>query len=132
MQDHVRHDAAVDHVYEAVSRVDDAVVMRYHHDGRTILNGSLLEQTDDIHRCIPIERCGRLVGEDQSRAIDERAADRDPLPLAAREKPRLVTDPVAEPEALENAGAAPPKFGRRSISELCRHLDVLVSGKRLE
>src|SRR5205807_243460 len=41
-------------------------------------------------------------------------------------------DAVAEPEALQNAGATPPYFGRRSISELRRHLDVLVSGKRVE
>ena len=52
--------------------------------------------------------------------------------LAAREKSRFVTDPVAEPEALQNVGAAPPYFIPRSISELRRHLDVLVGGKRVE
>ena len=61
----------------------DAVVMRHHHDRGAVSYRGLLEQPDDIHRRFPVERCGRLVGEDQSRAIDERAANRDPLPLAA-------------------------------------------------
>ena len=114
------------------ARVDDAVVMRHHHDCRAVLYRGLLEQPDDIHRRILVERCGRLVGEDQPRVIDERAPDGDPLPLAAREKSRLVIDPVAEPEALQNAGAALLYLGRRSLSELCRHFDVLVSGERLK
>ena len=64
--------------------------------------------------------------------VDERAADRDPLALAAREEPRLVVDAMAEPEALQHPGAALPHLAGRSVAELRRHLDVFVGGERIE
>ena len=90
---------------------DDPVIVGDHHDRRAVLDGHLLQQADDVHRRILVERRGRLVGEDQPWMVDEGAADRDPLAFAARQEPRLVVDAVAEPEALQDFGAALAHIG---------------------
>src|SRR5437870_1586867 len=43
VQHHVRHDPAIDHVHQAVGRIDDPMVVGDHHDRRTVLDGCLLE-----------------------------------------------------------------------------------------
>ena len=53
-----------------------------------------------------IEVAGRLVAEQQARAADERAGDRDALPLAAGQLGRAMIDPVARGRpARSTAGA---------------------------
>ncbi len=92
----------------------------------------MLEQTDDVDSRILVEGRGRLVGEHQPWVIHQGPADRDPLAFAARQKSRLVIDAVAEPEALQDSGAAPPHLSRRGVAELRRHFDVLEGGQRVE
>ena len=132
MQHHIGHDPAVDHVDQTVGRIDDPVVVGNHHYGCAVIDRGLLEQIDDVHCRILVESRGRLVGEDQPWPIDESAADRDPLALAARQEPRLVVDAVAEPQPLQDPGAALPHVAQFPISELRRHLDVFIGGERIK
>ena len=50
---------------------------------------------------VRVEVAGRLVGEQQRRAVDQRPGDRDALLLAAGELRRVVVQPVAQADALE-------------------------------
>ena len=53
-----------------------------------------------------VEVAGRLVGEDEERAVGERAGDGDPLLLAPGELGRPVREPLAESEGREQLGRA--------------------------
>ena len=62
-----------------------------------------------------IEVAGRLVGQQHLRAGDQRPGDRRPLHFAARQLARLVLEPVAEADQLEQlAGPLAVLRARRS------------------
>ncbi len=63
----------------------------------------LVEQGEDLDARLRIEIAGRLVGEQDRRVRDERARDRDALPLTARELVRQVMRAIGEADALEHA-----------------------------
>ncbi len=50
----------------------------------------LVEEVQDLLRRLAVEVAGRFVREDQGRVVDQRARDRDPLLLPARELQRPV------------------------------------------
>ena len=66
----------------------------------------LVEQRQDRGAGRAVEVARRLVGEHDRRPSDERARDRDPLPLAAGELRRPAVEPVAEPDRREQRLAA--------------------------
>src|SRR5919197_1337062 len=66
------------------------------HDDRGPVAVQLLDQGHDLRAGRTVEVAGRLVGEHDRRRADERARDRDPLPLAARELGRACLQPGAE------------------------------------
>jgi hypothetical protein len=72
-----------------------------------------------------IEVAGRLVGEDAIGRAGERARDRDPLALAARELRRPVLEPRAEAELAERVGGARPRLDRGDAADAQRHGDVV-------
>ena len=118
---------------EAVGQLDDAVVVGHHDDRGAVLDGQILEEAHDIAGRIGIEGGGRLVGQDQPRAVGKGARDRHPLALAARQLARLVVDAGAEPEALQHGDAALAHLrARMAAGELQRHLHILVGGQRFE
>ena len=55
---------------------------------------------------VRVEISGRLVGQQDARRIGDRARDRDPLLLAARELRRPVRQALLEPEIVEQLGGA--------------------------
>ncbi len=55
-----------------------------------------------------VERAGGLVGEDHARLADERAGDRDPLLLAARELRRPMAAALVEADELEDVADGRP------------------------
>ena len=79
-----------------------------------------------------VEVAGRLVGEDQHRARDQRPGDGDALLLAAGELGRLVVEPVAEPEALERSPRALRPLVPRDALVDERRGDVLERGRPRE
>ena len=90
-------------------------------DDRPAGGVELVEQRHDLGAGVAVEVAGRLVGEDQRRLRDERARDRDPLLLAARQLGRLVVEAIAQPEPLEG--------GRRPRRPLAPR-DALVQQRR--
>jgi hypothetical protein len=108
------------------------VVVSNHNNSCTVFDGSLLQKIDDTACRILVERSSRLIGENQLGAVHKRAGDRDALPLAPRQGPRLVVDPVSKPEAIEDRSTALSHLARRAVAELHRHFDVFVGRQRIE
>ena len=61
----------------------------------------LAQQREDLQTGPRIEVAGRLVGQHDRRPPHQRPGDRHALLLAARELTRVVTEPRAEPEPLQ-------------------------------
>ncbi|MNC86055.1 hypothetical protein D3C83_16850 [compost metagenome] len=62
----------------------------------------VLEDAQDVERDLGVEVPGRLVGQQDERVVDERARDRHPLLLAARELLRVVMQAAAEADAPQH------------------------------
>ena len=89
----------------------------------------LLEQRHHLQAGVRVEVAGRLVGQDEARPVDQRAGDRHPLLLAARELAGVVVEPLAEADPLQRLrGAAPAARAGRSPRVDQRQLDVLQRG----
>ena len=87
---------------------------------------SRVKSCHDVLRRLRVERAGRLVGQDQTRVVDERTRDRDPLLLAARELARVVVGArraIPTTSSAASRGGAPPRFGDAGVHH--RQLDVL-------
>lgn len=73
---------------EPVDRTDareQGGIMRHDQQRRARLARHLQQYVGDPRAILRVEACGRLVGEEQGRAADERARHRDPLLFATRE-----------------------------------------------
>ena len=76
----------------------------------------LVEVEQQVHHLLAgaaVQGAGRLVGQQQRRAVHQRPGDRDPLPLAAAERRRVGVAPVGDAEFVEQfqrprAGLAGP------------------------
>ena len=68
-----------------------------------------MQKVDHLPARSGVEVAGRLVGENDQRALGDRARDRDPLALAAGQHRRAVRQPMPETDALERGarGLAP-------------------------
>src|SRR5690606_22265636 len=97
----VRDDRAVRETDRAPCAPGEVGVVRDEHERRAALAVQLLEQLDDRFAGRRVEVARRLVGEQDSRLVDERAGERDALLLAARKLRRIVVEPVGEPDAGE-------------------------------
>ena len=102
-------------------------VVRDQHDGDAVLGGQRLEQFEHFAAGARVEVAGRLVGEEQRRAVDEAASDGHALLLAAGQLRRVVVHAVAQADALQQglgplAGLAAGQV-RRGVGQ--RHHDVV-------
>ena len=75
-------------------------LVRGHEHGHTS-RGELSDQTEDLSDQLRVERARHLVEEKQLRLHRERAQDRDPLLLAAREPVGVVVASIGEAKAAE-------------------------------
>src|SRR6185436_14160344 len=98
----VLQDFAILQAHDALAVGGDIGLVR-HDDDRLSVSVQLVEQGEDLDARLRIEITGRLVGEQDRRIRDERARDRDPLALTARELVRQVIRAVGETDALEHA-----------------------------
>ena len=100
--------SAVHELYIAVGIFfDERYLVRYHHDEFGL--GDLFENVHDLHGVFRIEVTRRLVGENDIRALDERAGDCYALFLSAGERVALfVFEPlhIYEPQDF----FAPPRY----------------------
>src|SRR5262249_15546068 len=67
-------------------------------------SGPRAQLAQDQARVLLVQVPGRLVGQDHPRVVEDRAAERHPLLLAAGEGGRIVVAPVRDGEALEEGG----------------------------
>ena len=97
----------------------------------TIVFPALLDLTQEIPQVAPrlrVQRRGRLVQEQQLRVVDERARDRQPLPLAAGELVLEHIRPPRQSDHVEHLVSAPtrhPVEGRE-------RLELFACGELLE
>ncbi len=96
------------------------------------------EQRSDLLAGSNVERAGRLVSKQQRRSVHERAGDRDPLALAARE-PCGIGVPVRARSAASRAARPhgrdprPPAFRRAArAAGRCRDGQVVEQVEELE
>ena len=101
-------------------------IVRHHHDRLAELVVQPLEQAEDLLAGRAVEVAGRLVGDDQRRVGNERAGDRHPLLLAARQLVRTV---IARGRRVRPARAPvstrSPALAARQRGEQQRQLDVV-------
>src|SRR5438067_6559449 len=80
--------------HDAIAPGGDLEVVRREDDRHAALGAQVEQELDDLGRGLGVEVAGRLVREQQAGLVQERARDRDPLLLAAREPGRkLVLSP---------------------------------------
>src|SRR5919201_189820 len=78
----------------------DALSLRDQHQRRAV-GGQLVQQPDHLLARARVEVSGWLVGQDDHRALGDRAGDRHALALAARELRRAVGEAMPQPHALQ-------------------------------
>ena len=94
-------DQPVAHPHDAVAGLADLRVVGDQEEGLAVLSVELAEEREDLGRPLGVQVAGRLVGEDERRAVDERTGDRHPLLLAARQLGRPVVGAVGEADEGE-------------------------------
>ena len=130
--DRQRFDPAGRHADDAIGVGDQVEVVRHHDDSQPVVAVQVAEQLDDLAAGVGVEVAGRLVGEQDARPVDQGPGDGGPLHLAAGQLARLVLEPVAQADALEQlggrGGAARGAAAASSSTEwpiICRHQHVL-------
>ena len=97
----VVHDPAVAQHDHAVADRRGVGVVGDHHDRLVELVDGLAKEVEHLGAGAGVEVAGRLVGEDDRRARDERARDRDALLLAARELGGPMRAAVVEADGVD-------------------------------
>ena len=90
---------------------DEVVIMR-RHDQRAPGRRQRPQGIPEIALARGIERCRRLVQQEQRRIDSQGAGDRHTLRFSARQLSRQRARPVADPELIEQALRADPGGGR--------------------
>lgn len=105
-------------------------VVGHHHHGPAVHPHRLSEQPQHLPRAAGVQGSRRLVREDHAGVGDQRAGDRDPLPLTSGELVGAVPETVPEPDGGEDVlGPAPVDPAAR---ELQRQHGVLRDRQRLQ
>ena len=103
----------------------DQVAVVGRDDDRGTARVDLAEQPHDLDREVGIEVPGRLVRQEQLGLVDDRARDRDPLLLAARQRAGQDVEPVLEADPLERVVRAPLLLAARDPRDVQDVGDVL-------
>ena len=110
-------DPAALHRDRARERLGDLGLVGHHDDGRPELVAEAVDELEHVVAVVVAELAGRLVGQQQLRRRGDRAGQREPLLLAARERP----------DHLVASGRASPTRSSRSVSSIAGR----VSGRAL-
>ena len=106
---HTLLDSPAGEADRAPAAAGERLVVGHEDERRALLGVELEDEIDDAGAGRRVEVAGRLVGEEQLRAHDERARERDALLLAAGERARVVA-----------AGARPGRRARASRAPCAR------------
>ena len=99
-----------------------------HDDGHTELILKFAEQGEDRDAGIRVEMSRWFVGEQDTRAIDESAGDRDALLFATRKLSGTMAGAVAQLDAIEGFANALLALGTVHLGEAEGKLDVFFEG----
>src|SRR5258706_10301294 len=94
-------DLAVTKHHHALSVLSDVRLVSHGNDGDAFFI-QFLENTHDLDRGAAVEVAGRLIGQDQSRSVDQRASDGHALLLSAGELARVMVLASVELDALQS------------------------------
>ena len=97
-------------------------VVRHHDD--EFFPRDLAEQFHHLQTGLGIKRAGRFVGEQNVGVVHQRARDRDPLHLSARQLIRALFHLVFQSHTDERLGRPPSPFGARYARYGQRQFDV--------
>ena len=78
-------DEPVAHPDDSIGVGGDGRVVRHEDDREPVLAVELAEEAEDLLARLRVEVAGRLIGDQEGAAVDQRAGDRDSLLLAAGE-----------------------------------------------
>src|SRR2546423_14485598 len=117
--------APIDHLNHIVAVRRRALRVRGHHNGRPLRAVNLADELEDPLAGARVEVPGRLVREDECRAVDDGAPDGDALHLAAGELVRVVRGARAEADVVEDLARALGRLGAPHAGEREREGDVL-------
>src|SRR5260370_16894343 len=87
-------------IYLAVERGGKARAVGHHQEAAAGSLDQIARERENVIRGCLVEVAGGLVGEQKQRFCRQRAADRDPLLLAAGQLLRIALEQTAEPEPL--------------------------------
>src|SRR5579885_1742121 len=118
-------DPAVDHAYEPIGLPADRDVVRHDEERHLLLAVQPSHEISDLRSVLAVEVARRLVGPDDGGSVHERARDRDPLPLSARQLVGHVRGAIAEPDKVERVECGLACDAAGDASEQQRQLDVL-------
>jgi hypothetical protein len=104
------------------------MIVRRADDGHPALAIDLLQQVEHVLTGFEIQVCGRLIREQHTRLVANRASDRDALLLTTGHLHRSVRPTVPEAHELEQRHAAPSRLVWANAREGHRNGDVLERG----
>ncbi len=96
------------------------------------------DMAEDVGARLDVEADGRLVEQQQARAVQQRARDLDPPHLAAREIAHLVAGAIGKPDARQHLGGAHARLAPADavqggvIQQVLHHREIEVERARLE
>src|SRR5688572_22017742 len=97
-----RDHAAALELHDAVGDAGGVVdVAREEHDRDAVLVGDGAQEEQQVRALLGLEPAGRLVGEQDGRAADQRAREGGALALGGRQVAGHLVPPLAEPDAVE-------------------------------
>jgi len=120
----VARDLAVAHAHDA-PRVRRDVGLVGDEDHGVALAPDLLEGGHDLLAGVGVEVAGRLVGQHDAGPVDQRARDRHPLALSARQLVGPVLDAIREPDQRQRLARAAPALLVLDPGVDQRQLDVV-------
>ena len=109
-----------------VDEAQGARVVRHHDDRLAEVVLELAQQREDRLGVARVEIAGRLVGDDQIGIGDDGARDGDALLLAARERARVVVEPLVEADDAQRGLGALQALGLVEMREQQRQRDVVA------
>lgn len=95
------------------------------HDDTTFLLGKAPQGIDDEGSIVAVERCGRLVGQNDMRFIDQGPGNRNPLPLSTGELTGQMMEPVTEADVVEHGSGALPGHITGDADDVEGNRDIL-------
>ena len=108
---------------------NDSQVVRDHDDRAPELFLEALHQVQDLRLSRHVERCRRLVRDQEVRVVDQRHRDHHALAHPARELVRIVVDPplrLGDPDGLEQLEGARSRDPRGHVAMQLHRFDELL------